>query len=99
VNNTLPKDRDVATVFQNHALYPHMSVEKNIGFALKIRGDSKAAVSRGERLRQDLARRAALVAKMGPRVKVIAGDILSVQISPEHAHFFDVATGRTLRRS
>jgi multiple sugar transport system ATP-binding protein len=56
-------------------------------------------LSTGERLRQDLARRAALVAKMGPRVKVTAGDILSVQISPEHAHFFDVATGRTLRRS
>jgi multiple sugar transport system ATP-binding protein len=46
VNNTLPKDRDVAMVFQNYALYPHMSVEKNIGFALKIRGDSKSEVKR-----------------------------------------------------
>ncbi|MGA7836019.1 MAG: sn-glycerol-3-phosphate ABC transporter ATP-binding protein UgpC [Acidimicrobiales bacterium] len=46
VNNTLPKDRDVAMVFQNYALYPHMSVEKNIGFALKIRGDSKAEIKR-----------------------------------------------------
>ncbi len=56
-------------------------------------------LSTGERLRQDLVRRAALVAKMGPRVKVTAGDVLSVQISQEHAHFFDVETGRTLRRS
>ncbi len=56
-------------------------------------------LSTGERLRQDFVRRAALVAKMGPRVKVTAGDVLSVQISQEHAHFFDVETGRTLRRS
>src|SRR5580692_8627737 len=46
VNNTLPKNRDVAMVFQNYALYPHMSVEKNIGFALKIRGDSKSEIKR-----------------------------------------------------
>ena len=46
VNNVLPKHREVAMVFQNYALYPHMSVEKNIGFALKIRGDSKAEIKR-----------------------------------------------------
>jgi multiple sugar transport system ATP-binding protein len=46
VNNALPKDRDVAMVFQNYALYPHMSVEKNIGFALKVRGDSKSEIKR-----------------------------------------------------
>ena len=31
-----PKDRDIAMVFQNYALYPHMSVEDNMGFALKL---------------------------------------------------------------
>ena len=41
VNNVLPKDRGVATVFQNDALYPHMMVGQNMGFALKIRGPSK----------------------------------------------------------
>jgi multiple sugar transport system ATP-binding protein len=46
VNNVLPKDRDVAMVFQNYALYPHMSVARNIGFSLKVRGDSKAEVKR-----------------------------------------------------
>jgi ABC-type sugar transport system ATPase subunit len=46
VNNVLPKDRDVAMVFQNYALYPHMSVAQNMGFALKIRGDSKAEIAR-----------------------------------------------------
>jgi multiple sugar transport system ATP-binding protein len=37
VNNLEPKDRDVAMVFQNYALYPHMTVRDNIGFALKMR--------------------------------------------------------------
>src|ERR1700742_1572498 len=36
VTNIDPKDRDVAMVFQNYALYPHMSVAQNMGFALKI---------------------------------------------------------------
>ena len=37
VNNVLPKDRDIAMVFQNYALYPHMSVRKNMAFGLKLR--------------------------------------------------------------
>jgi multiple sugar transport system ATP-binding protein len=36
-----PKDRDIAMVFQNYALYPHMTVEENMGFALKLQGVSK----------------------------------------------------------
>ena len=36
VNDVHPKDRDIAMVFQNYALYPHMSVADNIGFALKL---------------------------------------------------------------
>src|SRR5579863_10066995 len=46
VNNVLPKDRDVAMVFQNYALYPQMTVAQNMGFALKIRGQSKAEVAK-----------------------------------------------------
>src|SRR5215203_6741886 len=38
VNDRAPKDRDVAMVFQNYALYPHMTVRENMGFALKLRG-------------------------------------------------------------
>jgi len=37
VNNVPPKDRDIAMVFQNYALYPHMSVYKNLAFGLKLR--------------------------------------------------------------
>ena len=44
VNDETPKDRDIAMVFQNYALYPHMSVAENIGFALKLRKLSKAEV-------------------------------------------------------
>jgi multiple sugar transport system ATP-binding protein len=41
VNDKAPKDRDIAMVFQNYALYPHMTVRENMGFALKLRGDSQ----------------------------------------------------------
>jgi multiple sugar transport system ATP-binding protein len=41
-----PKDRDIAMVFQNYALYPHMSVADNMAYALKIQGVSKAERSR-----------------------------------------------------
>jgi multiple sugar transport system ATP-binding protein len=44
VTDADPKDRDVAMVFQNYALYPHMSVAQNMGFALKIAGISKAEI-------------------------------------------------------
>src|SRR3979490_3003530 len=37
VNDVAPKDRDIAMVFQNYALYPHMTVYKNMAFGLKLR--------------------------------------------------------------
>ncbi len=44
VNGVHPKDRDIAFVFQNYALYPHMTVRQNIGFALKLRKTPSAEV-------------------------------------------------------
>ena len=44
VNDVRPKDRDVAMVFQNYALYPHMSVFENVAFGLRMRGTSNAEV-------------------------------------------------------
>ena len=44
VNNVPPKDRDIAMVFQNYALYPHMSVYDNMAFALKLRGEDKESI-------------------------------------------------------
>ncbi|MBI1944015.1 MAG: sn-glycerol-3-phosphate import ATP-binding protein UgpC [Betaproteobacteria bacterium] len=45
VNNLEPKDRDIAMVFQNYALYPHMSVYDNMSYGLRIRGLSKEDIS------------------------------------------------------
>jgi multiple sugar transport system ATP-binding protein len=44
VNDLAPKDRDIAMVFQNYALYPHMTVRENMGFALKLHGVDKARI-------------------------------------------------------
>ncbi|MEN3376136.1 MAG: multiple sugar transport system ATP-binding protein [Hyphomicrobiales bacterium] len=44
VNNVPPKERDIAMVFQNYALYPHMTVAANMGFSLKLRGADKSEI-------------------------------------------------------
>ncbi len=46
VNDVHPKDRDIAMVFQSYALYPHMSVYKNMAFALKLRGVPRDEIDR-----------------------------------------------------
>jgi sn-glycerol 3-phosphate transport system ATP-binding protein len=46
VNNVSPRDRDIAMVFQNYALYPHMTVYKNLAFGLKQRKTPKAEIDR-----------------------------------------------------
>ena len=46
VNNVQPKDRDIAMVFQNYALYPHLSVEDNIALGLKVRKTAKCEIRR-----------------------------------------------------
>ena len=46
VNDVAPKDRDIAMVFQNYALYPHMTVYDNIAFALKLRKTPKDEIDR-----------------------------------------------------
>jgi multiple sugar transport system ATP-binding protein len=45
VTDAPPKDRDIAMVFQNYALYPHMTVGENMGFALKLAGVKKAEIA------------------------------------------------------
>jgi multiple sugar transport system ATP-binding protein len=46
VNEVEPKERDIAMVFQNYALYPHMTVRDNMGFSLRLRGASRAETDR-----------------------------------------------------
>jgi len=47
VNNVQPKERDIAMVFQNYALYPHMTVADNMGFSMKLRGAKSEEIKRG----------------------------------------------------
>jgi multiple sugar transport system ATP-binding protein len=46
VNDLAPRDRDIAMVFQNYALYPHMTVRENMGFALKLAKTDKGEIDR-----------------------------------------------------
>src|SRR3954471_459414 len=46
VNDLEPRDRDIAMVFQNYALYPHMTVRQNMGFALKLAKVDEAEIDR-----------------------------------------------------
>ena len=46
VNDVPPKDRDIAMVFQNYALYPHMTVYKNMAFGLELRKTPKAEIDK-----------------------------------------------------
>ena len=54
VNNVAPKDRDIAMVFQNYALYPHMNVFENMAFALKLRRMPKADIQKRVKESADL---------------------------------------------
>jgi len=45
VNDLTPKERDIAMVFQNYALYPHLSVAENIAFGLRLRKASKSVIA------------------------------------------------------
>src|SRR3974390_79188 len=47
VNNVQPKERDIAMVFQNYALYPHMTVADNMGFSLRLRGAKQEEIKGG----------------------------------------------------
>jgi multiple sugar transport system ATP-binding protein len=79
VNERPPKDRDIAMVFQNYALYPHMTVRENMGFALKLAGTEGAEIDRKVEetadvleLRQHLDRRPANLSG-GQRQRVAMG--------------------------
>ncbi len=70
VTEVPPKDRDIAMVFQNYALYPHMTVAENMGFALKIAGVPTA--ERTERVRE-AARMLDLEALLDRKPKALSG--------------------------
>ncbi|MFT2588606.1 sugar ABC transporter ATP-binding protein, partial [Escherichia coli] len=58
VNDLEPKERDIAMVFQNYALYPHMTVYQNMAYGLKIQGLSKTEID-------ERVQRAAAILELG----------------------------------
>jgi multiple sugar transport system ATP-binding protein len=54
VNHVPPKERDVAMVFQNYALYPHMTVADNMGFSLKLRSAPRREIDERVKLAADI---------------------------------------------
>jgi multiple sugar transport system ATP-binding protein len=70
VNDVLPKYRDVAMVFQSYALYPHLTVEDNIGYPLKIR---KVPIDERKRKVFEVARRVELESLLGRLPKELSG--------------------------
>src|SRR5579871_1849462 len=70
VSYLAPKDRDIAMVFQNYALYPHMTVAENMGFALKRRGISR--IERDQRV-QDAAKLLDLDGLLDRKPKALSG--------------------------
>jgi multiple sugar transport system ATP-binding protein len=70
VNDIAPKDRDVAMVFQNYALYPHMTVAENIGFGLKMRKMPKADIEARVR---EVAKSLALEPYLDRKPKALSG--------------------------
>jgi multiple sugar transport system ATP-binding protein len=70
VTHLPPKDRDIAMVFQNYALYPHMTVAENMGFALKIAGVPKAEIRQKV---EDAAKLLELTEYLGRKPKALSG--------------------------
>ncbi|MDP4172313.1 MAG: ATP-binding cassette domain-containing protein, partial [Bacillota bacterium] len=70
VNDVAPKDRDIAMVFQNYALYPHMSVYDNMAFGLKLRKFAKTEIDRRV---QEAAKILGLEAYLDRKPKALSG--------------------------
>ena len=70
VNDLPPKDRDIAMVFQNYALYPHMNAAKNMGFALRMRGVPKDEIDRRVR---EAARILGLTDSLAKKPRTLSG--------------------------
>ena len=68
VNDLEPKERDIAMVFQNYALYPHMSVYENMAYGLRIRGLPKSGIS-------ERVKKAADILELGDFLKRKPGEL------------------------
>ena len=108
VNDVPPKDRDIAMVFQNYALYPHMTVYKNMAFSLTLRrrelGLSKAEIDRKVREAaatlgiEDLLERKPKALSGGQRQRVAVGRAIVSQSQGVSVRRASVELGRQVAR-
>src|SRR5690606_42084848 len=78
---TLFRSRDIAMVFQNYALYPHMSVRDNMGFALKMAGKSKDEIKKRV---SEAAETLGLTEFLDRKPKALSGDRKSTRLNSSH---------------
>ena len=89
VNDVQPKDRDIAMVFQNYALYPHMTVADNIGFALKLARVPKdeIVIGCGRRRRCWSWSRTSIASRVSCRVVSVSGSAMGRAIVRQPSAF------------
>ena len=75
VNDLSPKDRDIAMVFQNYALYPHMTVYDNMAYGLRIKGFSKPEIDTRVQKAAEIRARAEELAAHAARVRAEAEEL------------------------
>ena len=85
VTDMPPKDRDIAMVFQNYALYPHMTVADNMGFALKMAGVGKDEIEQARPRGRQAARPRATTSTASPRRSPAASASASPWAAPSSA--------------
>jgi len=103
VNDLEPKDRDIAMVFQNYALHPHMSVYDNMAYGLKIRGlardDIRTRVNRAAEILElgsllHVAHGGAtVIARVQHGVHPAIGTTLHLAADPSNVYLFDAQSG------
>ena len=88
INDVPPKDRDIAMVFQSYALYPHMTVYKNIAFGLELRKTPKDEIDKR-------VHEAAKILEI-EHLRDRNGDTVRVAFDPHKVHLFDIETEQTI---
>ena len=91
VNDVEPKDRDIAMVFQNYALYPDKSVSENMGFGLKMRNVERSEIEGRVRRAAEILRIESLLARRPAQLSGGQRQRVGVLLDFTKSHVFDAA--------